>query len=60
MISEIINNNNKQNEILLADLRSNDKQQERLRREFKKYPSLYYSGEEEIVTLLKIEVLTCI
>lgn len=44
VISEIINNNNKQNEILTADLRSNDKQQERLRREFKKFPSLYYSG----------------
>lgn len=44
VISEIINNNNKQNEILPADLRSNDKQQERLRREFKKFPSLYYSG----------------
>ncbi|WP_084145949.1 AIPR family protein [Anaerovorax odorimutans] len=44
VIEEIINNNNKQNEILPSDLRSNDKQQERLRREFKKYPQLYYSG----------------
>lgn len=44
VIEEIINNNNKQNEILPADLRSNDKQQERLRREFKKYPALFYSG----------------
>jgi hypothetical protein len=44
VIEEIINNNNKQNEILPSDLRSNDKQQERLRREFKKYPALFYSG----------------
>lgn len=44
IIEEIINNNNKQNEILPSDLRSNDKQQVRLRREFKKYPQLYYSG----------------
>ncbi len=44
IIEEIINNNNKQNEILPSDLRSNDKQQIRLRNEFKKYPQLYYSG----------------
>jgi hypothetical protein len=44
IIDEIINNNNKQNEILPSDLRSNDKQQVRLRKEFKKYPQLYYSG----------------
>lgn len=44
VIEAIINNNNKQNEILPSDLRSNDKQQERLRREFKKYPALYYNG----------------
>ncbi len=44
VIEAIINNNNKQNEILPSDLRSNDKQQERLRREFKKYPSLFYNG----------------
>lgn len=44
VIEEIISNNNKQNEILPSDLRSNDKQQERLRRDFKKYPQLYYSG----------------
>lgn len=44
IIEEIINNNNKQNEILPSDLRSNDKQQVRLRNEFKKYPQLYYSG----------------
>lgn len=41
IIEEIINNNNKQNEILPSDLRSNDKQQVRLRKEFKKYPQLY-------------------
>ncbi len=34
IIEEIINNNNKQNEILPSDLRSNDKQQIRLRNEF--------------------------
>lgn len=45
----IINNNNKQNKILLFDLRSNNKQQERLRRDFKKYPALYYNGGEEMV-----------
>ena len=44
IIEEIINNNNKQNEILPSDLRSNDKQQVRLRNEFVKYPLLYYSG----------------
>ncbi len=44
VIEAIINNNNKQNEILPSDLRSNDKQQERLRREFKNYPALYYNG----------------
>ena len=27
-----------------SDLRSNDKQQVRLRKEFEKYPQLYYSG----------------
>jgi hypothetical protein len=53
VISEIINNNNKQNEILPADLRSNDKQQERLRREFKKYPSLYYSGGRRDSNVIK-------
>ena len=44
IIEKIINNNNKQNEILPSDLRSNDKQQERLRRDFNKYPALFYSG----------------
>lgn len=44
IIEKIINNNNKQNEILPSDLRSNDKQQVRLRNEFKNYPQLYYSG----------------
>ena len=44
IIEEIVNNNNKQNEILPSDLRSNDKQQVRLRNEFRKYPQLYYSG----------------
>lgn len=44
IIEEIINNNNKQNEILPSDLRSNDKQQVRLRKEFEKFSQLYYSG----------------
>lgn len=44
IIDEIINNNNKQNEILPADLRSNDKTQNRLRVEFEPYTKLYYSG----------------
>lgn len=39
-----INNNNKQNEILPSDLRSNDKTQNRLRAEFAPYTKLYYSG----------------
>lgn len=44
IIEKIINNNKKQNEILPSDLRSNNKQQERLRRDFNKYPALFYSG----------------
>ena len=44
IIDEIINNNNKQNEILPSDLRSNDKTQNRLRTEFEPYTKLYYSG----------------
>ena len=44
IIDSIINNNNKQNKILPSDLRSNDKQQERLRKEFKKYCDLFYNG----------------
>lgn len=44
IIDDIINNNNKQNEILPSDLRSNDKAQNRLRTEFAPYTKLYYSG----------------
>ena len=44
IIDEIISNNNKQNEILPADLRSNDQTQSRLRAEFEPYTKLYYSG----------------
>lgn len=44
IIDDIINNNNKQNEILPSDLRSNDKTQNRLREEFMPYTKLYYSG----------------
>ena len=44
IIEDIINNNNKQNEILPSDLRSNDKIQNKLRAEFTPYTKLYYSG----------------
>lgn len=44
IIDDIISNNNKQNEILPSDLRSNDKTQNRLRIEFEPYTKLYYSG----------------
>lgn len=44
IIDDIISNNNKQNEILPSDLRSNDKTQNRLRKEFEPYAKLYYSG----------------
>lgn len=44
IINDIINNNNKQNEILPSDLRSNDKIQNQLRTEFEPYEKLYYSG----------------
>lgn len=44
IIDDIISNNNKQNEILPSDLRSNDKTQNRLREEFAAYTKLYYSG----------------
>jgi len=48
IIDKIVNNNNKQNEILPSDLRSNDKQQDRLRKEFEKYSQLYYSGGRRV------------
>ncbi|MPM10479.1 hypothetical protein SDC9_56811 [bioreactor metagenome] len=44
IIDAIISNNNKQNEMLPSDFRSNDKCQSRLRSEFIKFPHLYYSG----------------
>lgn len=44
IIDDIISNNNKQNEILPSDLRSNDRTQNRLREEFTPYTKLYYSG----------------
>lgn len=44
IIEEIIANNNKQNEILPSDLRSNDATQNRLRDEFKAFPNYFYSG----------------
>ncbi|MDR0849972.1 MAG: AIPR family protein [Christensenellaceae bacterium] len=44
IIDSIILNNNKQNEILTSDMRSNDSFQTRLRYEFSKYPKLFYSG----------------
>ena len=44
IIDDIISNNNKQNEILPSDLRSNDTTQNRLRSEFLPYTKLHYSG----------------
>ena len=44
IIDDIISNNNKQNEILPSDLRSNDRIQTKLREQFGPYPKLYYSG----------------
>lgn len=43
-IEKIIQNNNKQNEMLPSDFRSNDHCQSRLREEFARYPGIYYSG----------------
>ena len=57
IIESIINNNNKQNEILPSDLRSNDKQQERLRNEFKKYVGLSYNGGRRDATVVKNKVI---
>lgn len=53
IIEQIISNNNKQNEILPSDLRSNDTQQSRLRKEFEKYPQLYYSGGRRDNTVIR-------
>ena len=44
IIKAIIDNNNKQNEMLPSDFRSNDRCQSNLRKGFEKYPSIYYSG----------------
>lgn len=57
IIESIINNNNKQNEILPSDLRSNDKQQERLRNEFKKYAAFSYNGGRRDDTVVKNKVI---
>lgn len=57
IIESIINNNNKQNEILPSDLRSNDKQQERLRKEFKKYPALSYNGGRRDDKIIKNKIV---
>lgn len=43
-IDAIISNNNKQNDMVPSDFRSNDQCQSRLRKEFGKYPQYYYSG----------------
>lgn len=43
-IRAIIDNNNKQNEMLPSDFRSNDLTQRRLREDFKKYPEIVYNG----------------
>lgn len=44
IIENIITNNNKQNEILPSDMRSNDHIQNRLRADFEKYGHFVYSG----------------
>lgn len=51
IIDDIISNNNKQNEILPSDLRSNDRIQTKLREQFGPYPKLYYSGGRRSVTV---------
>ena len=43
-IRAIIDNNNKQNEMLPSDFRSNDTIQKRLRSEFQKYTNIIYNG----------------
>lgn len=43
-IKAIIDNNNKQNEMLPSDFRSNDSVQKRLRKEFERYPDIIYNG----------------
>ena len=43
-IRSIIDNNNKQNEMLPSDFRSNDSTQKRLRQAFQKYPDIIYNG----------------
>lgn len=43
-IDAIIANNNRQNEMVPSDFRSNDVCQTRLRNEFEKYPQVYYNG----------------
>lgn len=43
-IERIIANNNRQNEMIPSDFRSNDVVQTRLRNEFSKYTQLYYNG----------------
>jgi hypothetical protein len=43
-IDAIIANNNRQNEMVPSDFRSNDICQTRLRSEFSKYPQLFYNG----------------
>ena len=45
-IDAIIANNNRQNEMVPSDFRSNDVCQTRLRGEFAKYPQLYYNGAQ--------------
>jgi len=44
IIDAIIANNNRQNEMVPSDFRSNDIYQTRLRKVFELYPQLYYNG----------------
>lgn len=57
IIGSIINNNNKQNEIIPSDLRSNDRQQERLRNDFKRYPALFYNGGRRDDKIVKNKIV---
>lgn len=43
-IRAIIENNNKQNDMLPSDFRSNDNVQKKLRTQFEKYPNIIYNG----------------
>jgi len=57
IIASIVSNNNKQNEILTSDARSNDLIQQGLRDSFKKYPQLHYNGGRRSENALSKDIL---